>query len=173
MFCSIHKWLISRSMDTGKSLPRMVKRHIRTCASCRRFAQLSDGLAESFSKAEKKLQRREALEQRIISGLDISSPEEKRPAFRFRLFPAWAAGILLAAVFVLYISSAGPFSMNRPSRPQAVLELSEASVPRLMEGMVSPIHREADVLTQNLRAAAESLLDTMRVELVKPGNSKI
>ncbi|MCK4625234.1 MAG: hypothetical protein KAV00_07985, partial [Phycisphaerae bacterium] len=45
MFCILHRWFISRSMDTVKPLPWMVDRHVRRCRECAHFRQQCLGMA--------------------------------------------------------------------------------------------------------------------------------
>ena len=49
MFCILHRWFISRSMDMVKPLPWVVDRHVRRCRACAHFRQQCLGMAERLS----------------------------------------------------------------------------------------------------------------------------
>jgi len=49
MFCSLHRWKISRSLDSGRPLPKRTAAHLRRCAACREFHEQCAGLAERLA----------------------------------------------------------------------------------------------------------------------------
>ena len=45
MLCTLSRWMISRTEDTGKTLPRIVERHVRRCGACGDHARSSTSLS--------------------------------------------------------------------------------------------------------------------------------
>ncbi|MCP4150082.1 MAG: hypothetical protein GY757_20210, partial [bacterium] len=71
MFCSVHKWFISASLDTAKPLPAIVRRHMTHCRSCTDFAAGADSLGNRLVVDGQKLlvHSHRELEERIVSSL--------------------------------------------------------------------------------------------------------
>ena len=49
MMCPLTRWLISRSLDTGKKMPGFAARHAQRCGACREYARFAESLPARFS----------------------------------------------------------------------------------------------------------------------------
>ena len=45
MLCALSRWMVSRSEDTGKKLPRAIERHIGRCPACGAYVRASMAVA--------------------------------------------------------------------------------------------------------------------------------
>ena len=57
MRCSLMKWMISGSLDSGKDFPAVVKRHLASCPDCRDFAAISDEIGMVLTRDAGKVVR--------------------------------------------------------------------------------------------------------------------
>lgn len=59
MICSLVKWLVSQSLDSGNPLPPFAERHLASCRSCAGFRSLSMSVGKRLERdaagAEKRL----------------------------------------------------------------------------------------------------------------------
>ena len=98
MWCFIHKWNISRAIDSGKPPAGLTKRHLDRCASCREFSRLSGDLEKRLATdaaaliegADSSLAGRVMPTAAVGGPVESLSPAPSRPRF-FRLRPVWAA----------------------------------------------------------------------------------
>ncbi len=72
MMCSVYKWFVSSTLDTGKPLPGFVSKHLSHCHECHTFAShaghLHHTLANDTPTFLKEFSHQEFAEK-IISGL--------------------------------------------------------------------------------------------------------
>ena len=190
MFCILYKWIISRSMDTDKPLPRRVVRHMDRCGACKVFQSRCLAVADRLSE-QAGLQTCEVspeLHTKILSGLGSQSQcntagtlaELNVRRLWPRLAPVLASAVVLLALVGLHYYSASPSSgpnFTQPSletqsniaEPIAWLlfpeELNVEPAP-LIEGVLQwPIRQEIRLLKQDGKAMAEFLLACIPLEM--------
>jgi hypothetical protein len=168
MFCSIYKWYISRSLDSGKSLPTLVSRHIRRCASCRQFAQFSESLENRLVKEVPGFLDGydESLNGKILSTL-ARQPEPKRATKRRpALIPVLAAAsaVLVISIAIVWLSlpSSGRIT---PLNQLAQLRISKASFENALVKIDSPYEEELTELKQTLKSTADFLLSRVDIKI--------
>ncbi len=182
MFCSVHKWFISGSLDTGSSLPALVRRHVDHCRSSKDFAAGAHALGDRLTAQGQQLltQPRRQLEERITAELPgliarrSQQPETRKtkPAFLLKTGGSYLRPAL-AAVFVLIVVSLGVWFVGPGSLPvndgptlardltpmgmqsgeQTDLKAIGQKVGTLTASIESPLHNEL----AGLRAAADSM----------------
>ena len=106
MFCTIYRWLISRSMDTPGRLSQPVARHVGRCPACRAYRQscielgdrLADEAAEGAHRVSDELHARILL--RCGAGAEAAAPtampRSNGGRLRLGLAVAVAASVLVA-----------------------------------------------------------------------------
>ena len=84
MFCSIYKWFISQALESRKPVTNLVRRHLRSCASCREFAVFSDSLGERSAQDISEILKGydDTLDKQILLKLSKSPEQEESPAPR-------------------------------------------------------------------------------------------
>jgi hypothetical protein len=174
MWCAIYKWNISRTLDSGKALSGLTKRHLEGCASCREFSRANQDLEKRLSadaaaligSADPSLAGR--MKTRIPAGRseDSSSLVPSRPRTA-RLRPVWAAAASLAVVVgvsLIWIVSTPPAKMPsldpllRFDGPRAYLETA-------VQKAESPYQEEIQELKQALESTADYLISRLDVNL--------
>ncbi|MGB7294871.1 MAG: hypothetical protein WBC70_04715, partial [Candidatus Aminicenantales bacterium] len=70
MWCFIHRWEISRAIDSGKPPAALTRRHLEKCASCRDFSRLSEEIGKRLA----------ADASALIGSADASPAGRVRPA---------------------------------------------------------------------------------------------
>lgn len=185
MFCILHKWFISRSMDTARPLPRLVARHLSRCQACARFARQcldiaarlsSEAHLETSNEVSEELHAKILRRCRPAAGL----ARERTAAPRLLRLPRPAVALTAAAAIVLlavagvyfYPKSAPPVEGSgvSPAKPQAVAWLL---MPRPLSAGSSvienvfqrPVEDEIRLLQQDGRAAVEFLLACIPLEI--------
>ncbi len=114
MLCSVHRWFISGSLDTGKPVPAIVRRHLTLCPSCKDFETSAHVMGNRLVEHGQTLltHSHQGLEERIVSSLPgaiardsksgVTSTTTKMETFfemsRSYLRPAMAAAVLLMVV---------------------------------------------------------------------------
>ena len=175
MFCILHRWFISQSIDLIRPLPRRVERHLRQCPGCTSFRERSEAIADQLSEESqwRRLEVSAELHAKIMGRLqgDSAAAGVIIDARRFwlRLAPVIAtAAILLAMVAVHFYSGTEP-KEQRPyqvavngTNPVTWIVASgvfEAESVSLIEAAMQwPMQEEIRLLGQDGKAAAEFLL---------------
>ena len=183
MLCILHKWFISRCMDSAEPLPQLVVRHIGRCPRCKSFREHCLALATRLPD-QALLQTREVsaeLHRKIMRGLQsqpVASIAAARagtniPRHRPVLAPAIATAVILLAVVAVYFYSSWGSTRQKPrsSSPWAGISNDEPTVwlvgpgdlaaepASLIEEVVQwPMEEEVRLLGQDGRAAADFLL---------------
>ena len=113
MFCILHKWSISQSMDLTKPLARRVVRHMRRCPECRSFRERSQIMTDRLIEAGDLLspQVSTELHAKIMCGVLRQNHKNGGTVAAgmnihrvwLRLSPALAAAIILLGVVGLHI----------------------------------------------------------------------
>lgn len=179
MMCPITKWFISRSLDSGKEMPALFRRHLRKCASCREFQRALRVIQDRAAQDARGVldETPEGLADRVKAKVfqPHAVPLEKHPfplRRRFRIFipaasTALAAG-LLAAVLILQ-----PFQSKAPDPAPAAAELSlfnklarpGESMKNMSLNIESPYERELETLTQAVRSGTRHVLDKLDLRI--------
>ena len=183
MLCILHKWFISRSMDSAEPLPPLVVRHIGRCPTCKSFHDHCLALATRLPD-QALLQTREVsgeLHTRIMRGLQTQAGGSTRaarsgtniPRHRPILAPAIATARVLLAVVAVYFYSGWDSSRQKSRSPSPWTGISNgeptvwlvspgdlaAESGSLIEEVVQwPLEEEMRLLRQDGRAAADFLL---------------
>ncbi len=186
MFCILHRWFISRSMDTVKPLPWVVDRHVRRCRACAHFRQQCLGMAErlndeaclgDFSVSPE-------LHEEILRRcrpVRESSGESTTPARRLHLrrsAVAWtvAAMIMLAVGVFLYSRFQTTPQTVHPINGQGAeppvwlfpaesLSAVSDSASVVEDALRRPAENEIRLLRQDGKAAAEFILACIPLDI--------
>jgi len=177
MFCSIHKLLISRAVDSKKQIPAFTKRHLGRCDSCQEFAQLCGFLKQRFATDTAAVLKgyNKAIDQKVISAL----PEIKesrsilsRPGQGFNLFSkrTFLVPSLVAASLVLVISISILFmTLPRSKEVNSLANISDifnrAHPARILEKAESPLEKEYIELKETIESTAKFLISRLDVRL--------
>ncbi len=177
MLCSMHKWLISRAVDSKKQIPAFTKRHLGRCDSCRKFTQLCGSLKQRFAHDTTAILKgyNKAIDQKIISAL----PEIKesrstlsRQGVGPNLFSkrTFLVPSLVAASLVLVISISILFlTLPRSSEVNSLANMSDlfkrAYPVRILEKAESPLEKEYTELKETIESTAKFLISRLDVRL--------
>lgn len=174
MLCFIHKWKISRAIDSKRTPGGWTRRHLEKCASCREFRRLSQDLEKRLAADASALlaSADPSLAGRIKSAVAAGGPVESlspapaRPKAA-RLRPVWAAAASLAIVVgvsLIWTVTQRPAGMPaldsffKIDVPQAYLETA-------LEKAESPYQDEIREMKQTLESTADYLLSRLDVNL--------
>jgi len=185
MFCTIYRWLISRSMDSPGPLPARVAGHAERCEACKAYRDnclsLADrlvGEAEEMSDAvSDDLHARILLRCGIGAGAAPPRPEPVSHAGRLKLglaAAAVAAAIIIAALAVWRYSPDTPQDPNTPDvdpgrlmaavlteSPRVIVE----SAAKVNSAFDRSIDKELDDLRDSGLTAADFVLARMPIDI--------
>ena len=173
MFCFIYKWKISWALDSGKSLPGWVNRHIRHCKGCCEFARASGALTARLVREAPVFPREShgSLKEEIISAL-TEKPEPRLSygrRFNFRPLPAFAAVLVVAAVLVGIVSRFIPLAPTHTGGPafNGLPESVAIKMPLqdLAGGVESPMETEMLSLEQSISSATGFLVSCLEIRI--------
>lgn len=171
MLCSIHKWKISRALDSGKPLSRRTEHHLSACESCREFYRTSENLAVRLTADAASLlqEARPGLGARAprMSGElgEVDSPLPS-PYRRPRLRPIWAAAVLLTVVGIslIWMVRTRPAPMPRLD-PIFTLAGPGSFLESAVEKAESPYDKEFQGLKKTLQSTADYLASRFETRL--------
>jgi hypothetical protein len=174
MWCFIHKWNISRAVDSGKLPTGLTRRHLEKCASCREFSRVSRDLGKRLADDAAALidSADASLTGRVISTVaaaghdDSLSPAQSRPRF-FHLRPVWAAAASLALVVgisLIWVLTSHPAKMP-PLDPLFKLDGPRAYIESALQKAEAPYQKEVLELKQALESTADYLVSRLDVNL--------
>jgi len=181
MLCTISRWMISRSEDAGKRLPRFIERHIVRCAACGDFARASASLPSRL-REERSAWLAKVPDSPVDLGRGLETTmegartiEARRPGSRRLLFglrPVPVAATVLvvvaAALVLSQVLKEPPMSpQDRASARAAIKSLTSA--PEGLQGAVgkaeSSLEREGRILGQSLSSAVEYLQARLNIKI--------
>lgn len=178
MFCMLYKWLISRSMDADKSLPRLVVKHLRKCPACNSFYENCLELAAQLPELAKdeRAEVSNELHARIMRGLEGNKAKVRtaiRPGWRV-LVPATAAAVVALAILLTIQNYRGPDQRPEPGSTAGVIntetigwliELNAEKAVSIEEAVQGPLQEEIRLLGDEGKAAAEFLLACIPLDM--------
>ena len=182
MFCTISRWMISRSEDSGKRVPRPIERHIARCAACGGFARASASL-RSRLREERSAWLAKVPDFPVDLGRDLETTKRgartvgvRRPGSRrlllgLRPLPAAAIVLVVAAaalvLFQVVPKGPTPSARDRASARAAIKSLTSA--PEGFQGAVgkaeSSLEREGRILKESLSSAVEYLQARLNIKI--------
>jgi len=164
MKCSIHRWNISRALDSGEPLGRLTKLHLVHCEACREFSRLGEEMGRRLTDDAASLlgDTKPELSDRVRQAMDAlgpaSSPYVSRPK-RLRLRPVLAATAALAVVGVSLIWMVSSQSAKMPQLdPSLKLESPRAYLESALQRAESPYQKEILELKKTLKSTADYLV---------------
>lgn len=160
MFCSINKWLISRSLDSGKPIPDPVERHLQRCASCQEFVRFCESLKQRCVQDRPDFLKihNESLKEKILSSLD-KIPARSVKARKPLLVPLVTAASLLLAISISIIWLRAPDSRQLlPMNQLFGFDLAKTSIEDTLVKIESPLEEEIFELRETMKSATEFLL---------------
>ncbi len=174
MWCLIHKWSISRAIDSGRPPAGLTKRHLERCGSCREFSRVSGELEKRLASDATDLIRSTdtSLARRVMPNtaagraVESLSPAHSQPRF-FRLRPVWAAAASLAVVVgvsLIWIVTSHPAKMP-PLGPLFKLDGPRAYIETALQKAEAPYQDEVLELKQALESTADYLVSRLDVNL--------
>ena len=189
MLCRISRWMISRSQDTGKRMPRAIERHVGRCRECGAFARASMTLASRL-RSERAAFLDKVPDFPVDLGADrVALATEPRTAerislaprrlvFGLRPLPAAAAALILVAVSGIVVARA----TRRPAaNPQDVIAAKAAlkslatapeGIPGVLGQAESSLDKERRVLERSLVAAADYLQSLLNIRIERKNQAK-
>ena len=181
MFCTMYRWLISRSLDSGQALSPRAEAHVARCEACRDYRQscLAMGTGLAAEARQRTPQVSNELHARILlrCGLGAEAappmPMPHASARRLRLLRrvAAAAAMILVAIAIWQFY---PTTVPAPQNPdptggkQEVVErlidapgMAVASVRKINSALDQSIDSEFAGLQESGLAAADFVLARM------------
>ena len=157
MWCFWTKWFLSRSEDTGKSMPSWALRHLEHCQDCRSFQRLNRSL-EEFSDIALQLQADGKLNQGISISLDDRAPDPGRRSYirSFGWRPALTGASILVGLVVGIVWLAGSFQ-SRTSALGGFKDMDISSFQKMISEVESPYEQEISYLNQGLESVGENI----------------
>ena len=169
MWCSIYKWKISRSLDSGKPPAGMTRRHLDRCGSCREYTRFAEDLgwrlkedaASHIESADTSLGERMA----AAMGRLMESPTPSRPK-PFRLKPALAAAasVAIIGISLIWVVTSRPAKIP-PLDPLFKFARPQAYVANAALKAESPLQEEILGWKQAFRSAADYLKAQLDIKL--------
>jgi len=159
MFCSIHKLLISRAVDSKKQIPAFTKRHLGRCESCREFAQLCGSLKQRFTHDTAAILKgyNKAIDQKVISALP-KIKESRSKLSRHGLVPNFFS----KRIFLVP-------TLPRSKEVNSLANISDifnrAHPARILEKAESPLEKEYIELKETIESTAKFLVSRLDVRL--------
>jgi hypothetical protein len=174
MWCFIHKWNISRAIDSGRPPAGLTRRHLEKCASCREFFRISGDLEKRLASdavsltgsADAALARRMMPSATAGTPVESLTPAPSRLRF-FRLRPVWAAAASLAVVAgisLLWTVTQRSAKMP-PLDPLFNLDAPRAYLENALQKADSPYQKEIQELKQAIESTADYLVSRLDVNL--------
>jgi hypothetical protein len=163
MWCLVHKWKISRALDSGKPLTGLTKRHLRRCDSCREFAESSEKMGRQLREDAAALvggidrsmgdRMRSALNEQIR--ITASAPSRPKMA-SWRPVLAAAVSLVVIGISVVWLVTSRPRQMPRLD-PLFSLESPQAYLENAVQKVESPYQKEIAELEKALKSTADFL----------------
>ena len=161
MLCSLRKWRISKTFDTGKPLSHSLKRHMNTCRGCRDFFQVGHDLQhmppyalDAPSEADISF-----MSQRIMTALQADPASEKPARKKTFLIPALSSAaalvVFVLAIVVLIPSPSADLTLLNPFSQWGA---AKSTVSSLWEDIQSPYQMEWENLKSSLNSATDFFL---------------
>ena len=180
MFCTLYRWVISRSIDTPGVLPRRVAKHVGRCPACRAYREscielgdhLVDEAAEQSHPVSDELHARILL--RCGAAAEAESPTAmprlNRRRLRLGLAIAAAASVLLAlAAWQFYpagtqrpVDIANPSPSPRPKPTPIRIAKGNEGVPIDARWINVASSKANDVISQSMDDEFERLRESGR-----------
>ena len=164
MWCSIHKWKISRAVDSGKPLADRTQVHLLGCASCREFAESCEAMGRRLREDAAELIGEAAgasLGDRVRSGLtekiraETSVPTRPNIA-RWRPIMAAAVSLVVVGISVVWLVNSRPRQMPRLD-PLFSFENPTVYLESAAQRAESPYQEEIAELEKALKSTADFL----------------
>jgi hypothetical protein len=174
MLCTLSRWMISRTEDAGKKLPRIAERHVRSCPACGEYARACASLTSRL-RAERSAWLAEAPDFSPLAGFDAESspaaPIPHRPRLALRPLPVAAAALAVIAVALILsqvvFKASAPSEAARREAADAIRSLSAA--PQDLSGIIeeaeSPLVRERRILERSVASAVEYLQARLNIKI--------
>jgi hypothetical protein len=182
MLCELSRWMISRSEDSGKRLPRIFERHLRRCGACgeyaRSVASLSSRLREERLDWLAKAPDFPSSFEGEIGELMTGPQAPRRHRLALRPVPAAATAlVVVAAVLVLFLvvlREPPPSLQDRAAARAAIKRFSSA--PEGLQGVLgdaeSSLERERLILERSISSAVEYLQARLNIRIERKGTPK-
>ena len=182
MFCILHRWFISQSIDLIRPLPRRVERHLRQCPGCTSFRERSEAMADQLSEESqwRRLEVSAELHGRIMRKLQEDSAAARvvidARRLWLRLAPVIATAAVLLVIVTIHLYSgtepkergSGRMAANGINQV-AFLAVGESfkveSVSSIEAALQRPMQEEIRLLGQDGKAAAEFLLACIPLDI--------
>ena len=171
MFCSLNKWLLSRSLDKNKSLPASVQRHIHHCSACSDFADFSTSLKLRFDNDKNLIPQgnNHLLAERIKTSLSTISKKpvtthiSKPKTFFIPVFTA-AATIFIIALSIFFLTI--PWGDRAETGMGSTgINLSTINFQDFISKIDSPYEEEFLELKNTMRSTADFLISCFDIKL--------
>jgi len=178
MWCTLSRWLISRTEDTGKSLPRFAGRHVRGCGACGEFARTATTLSSRL-RSERSAWLAGVPDFAVESGPDATpmpaakagAHEQRRSWLALRPLPvAAAATVIVAGALILFqvvLKEPAPTTEDRAAAMASLKTITSA--PKGWQGVVrqaeSPLDEERRILEKSVSSAVEYLQARLNIRI--------
>lgn len=189
MLCTLSRWMISRSEDTGKKLPRIVGRHVRRCGACGDHARSSASLSSRL-RAERSAWLAKVpdfplgLEPEKEASVSwprarVAAPAKpRRPWLVLRPVPVAASLIVLAAaglvLFRVIPREPVPSAADRVAARAAIKTLTSApaELPGVIGEAASSLDKERQILERSVVSAVDYLQDRLNIKIERKATPK-
>jgi len=177
MFCTIYRWLISRSMDTPGPLPKRVARHVAACPACRDYHDRCVELARRLvhEAADQSPAVSEELHARILLRCGVGAeaaaprpmPRLNARRLRIGLAIAAAAAVLMAVMVWQYYPATTPPPDDRIGpgpgpKPRQPIRYAGSDLPIDPQWLVKASSEAGDVIERSIDEPLDQLRQTGR-----------
>jgi hypothetical protein len=177
MFCSIYKWKISQSFDSGKPISGLLQRHLQKCGSCRKYAEFCTSLKPKFTQDKQNILEDfdESMNKKIMAAI-YEKPDHVSETEKKAFSPSWlsrkpilipsltaAASILVIVIGLLFFVLLHP-KPTPPIDPISTL-ISAASPVDVLSKVESPLEKEYTELKRAFESTGKYLISSLDLRI--------
>jgi len=163
MKCSIHRWNISRALDSGEPLDSLTKHHLVHCEACREFLRVGEEMGRRLADDASFLLKdeRPALNDRVQRALDepglaATPPRSRLKLLRLRPVLAAAALLVVFGLSIIWVARSRPDGMPQLD-PLLQLKTGRANLVSALQRAESPYQKAISELRKTLKSTADNL----------------
>ncbi|MBD3415199.1 MAG: hypothetical protein GF421_12325 [Candidatus Aminicenantes bacterium] len=158
MKCYLTRWYVSRSLDSAKSIPSVLKPHLRKCPSCQHLRNsFQDIHKRAGQDAEAVLhQTSPLLTKKVKEKAFYESLPEPKIKQRMSLVPVASAAVVLVCIVMFMVFNPFKQSISKAERPHPPVLNTFFGTGETLQDLTSQIGSHYETEWDSLKKAAQT-----------------